>query len=30
MEEAKIGYVYHSVYELTYSCLCRLLGTEPK
>ena len=30
MEEAEIGYVYHSVYELTYSCLCRLLGTEQK
>ncbi len=30
MEEGEIGYVYHSVYELTYSCLCRLLGAEQK
>ena len=28
MEEAGINYVYHSVYELTYSCLCRLLSAE--
>ena len=28
MEEAGIDYVYQSVYELTYSCLCRLLKTE--
>ena len=28
MEEAEINFVYHSVYELTYSCLCRLLGAE--
>ena len=26
MEEAGINYVYHSVYELTYGCLIRLLG----
>ena len=26
MEEAGINYVYQSVYELTYSCLIRLLG----
>ena len=26
MEEAGIGYVYQSVYELTYRCLIRLLG----
>ncbi|MCR5793854.1 MAG: TetR/AcrR family transcriptional regulator [Solobacterium sp.] len=26
MEEAGIGFVYRSVYELTYSCLVRLLG----
>ena len=26
MEEAGINYVYHSVYELTYGCLMRLLG----
>lgn len=28
MEEAGIDYVYQSVYELTYSCLCRLLKAE--
>ena len=28
MEEAEIDYVYQSVYELTYSCLCRLLKAE--
>ena len=28
MEEAGINYVYQSVYELTYSCLCRLLKAE--
>ena len=28
MEEAGINYVYQSVYELTYSCLIRLLGNE--
>ena len=28
MKEAEIDYVYQSVYELTYSCLCRLLGAE--
>ena len=28
MEEAGIDYVYQSVYELTYSCLYRLLKTE--
>ena len=26
MKEAGINYVYQSVYELTYSCLIRLLG----
>ena len=26
MEEAGINYVYHTVYELTYGCLIRLLG----
>jgi len=26
MKEAGISYVYHSVFELTYSCLIRLLG----
>ena len=26
MKEAGIQYVYHTVYELTYSCLIRLLG----
>ncbi|MBQ1506124.1 MAG: hypothetical protein IIZ48_05075, partial [Erysipelotrichales bacterium] len=26
MKEAGVGYVYQSVYELTYSCLVRLLG----
>ena len=30
MKEAEIDYVYQSVYELTYSCLCRLLGVEQK
>lgn len=28
MKEADVDYVYQSVYELTYSCLCRLLGAE--
>lgn len=28
MEEAGVNYVYQSVYELTYSCLIRLLGNE--
>ena len=28
MKEAEIDYVYQSVYELTYSCLCRLLKAE--
>ena len=28
MKEAGIDYVYQSVYELTYSCLIRLLGEE--
>ena len=28
MEEAGINYVYQTVYELTYSCLIRLLGNE--
>ncbi len=28
MAEAGIDYVYQSVYELTYSCLIRLLGNE--
>ena len=26
MKEAGINYVYHTVYEITYSCLIRLLG----
>ena len=26
MEEAGIGFVYQTVYELTYRCLVRLLG----
>ena len=26
MKEAGIQYVHHTVYELTYSCLIRLLG----
>jgi len=26
MEEAGVGFVEHSVYELAYSCLCALLG----
>ena len=26
MKEAGINYVYQTVYELTYSCLIRLLG----
>ena len=25
MEEAKVGYVYHSIYELSYNCLIKLL-----
>ena len=28
MAEAGIDYVYQSVYDLTYSCLIRLLGNE--
>ena len=28
MEEAGINYVYQTVYELTYSCLIRVLGSE--
>jgi hypothetical protein len=28
MAEAGIPYVYQSVYQLTYSCLVRLLGNE--
>lgn len=28
MQEAGVDYVYRSVYELTYSCLIRLLGDE--
>lgn len=27
MKEADVDYVYQSVYELTYSCLCSILGT---
>ena len=30
MKDADVDYVYQSVYELTYSCLCRLLGAETK
>ena len=26
MEEADVNYVYQSIYEITYTCLCRLLG----
>ena len=28
MKEAGIDFVYHTVYELTYACLIRLLGAE--
>ena len=28
MREANVDYVYQSVYELTYSCLCRLLDAQ--
>lgn len=28
MKEAGVGYMYQTVYELTYSCLIRLLGKE--
>ena len=27
MAEAGVGFVYHSVYELSYKCLCKLLET---
>ena len=27
MKDADVDYVYQSVYELTYSCLCSILGT---
>ena len=30
MAEAGVEYVYHSIYELTYSCLIRLLCTQQK
>lgn len=30
MKEADVDYVYQSVYALTYSCLCKLLGADPK
>ena len=26
MEEAEVDYIYRSIYEITYSCLARLLG----
>lgn len=28
MREANVDYVYQSVYELTYACLCRLLDSQ--
>ena len=28
MDEAKVGFVYHSVYEISYNCLKKLLGSE--
>ena len=28
MREANVDYVYQSVYELTYACLCRLLDAQ--
>ena len=28
MKDAGIDYIYQTVYELTYSCLIRLLGVE--
>ena len=27
MDEASVGFTYHSVFELTYKCITRLLGT---
>ena len=30
MAEAGIDFVYHSVYEITYNCLCKLLMTDRK
>ncbi|MBQ4257687.1 MAG: TetR/AcrR family transcriptional regulator, partial [Clostridia bacterium] len=29
MREASVPYVYQSVYELTFRCLCRLLDVNP-
>jgi hypothetical protein len=26
MDEASVGFTYHSVFELTYKCITRLLG----
>ena len=26
MRDAQVNYVYHSIYEITYNCLIRLLG----
>ena len=26
MEDAHVGFVEHSIYEITYNCLIRLLG----
>ncbi len=28
MSEADVNYVYQSIYEITYTCLCRLLGVR--
>ena len=28
MEDAQIAYQYQTVYEITYACLCRLLGVQ--
>ena len=30
MEDAGVGFVYHSVYELSYNCLKKLLATDRK
>ncbi len=30
MEEAGVDFAYHSVYEITFNCLKKLLGTDRK
>ena len=30
MKDAKVDYVYQSIYEITYNCLIRLLGVEQR